>query len=97
MSLQLDNIVMLLGGRRPDPSPAGRLVRAAEARRCAKTGEEKVILFGLTGTGYFDMAAYEAHRAGEMADHVPTDEELERGFATIPAVPGIQAQGGFAK
>jgi tryptophan synthase beta chain len=41
------------------------------------------------------MTAYEAHRAGEMVDHVPTDEELERGFATIPAVPGIQEAGGL--
>lgn len=82
----------------PAPESAHAIsVAMEEARRCAKTGEEKVILFGLTGTGYFDMAAYEAHRAGEMADHVPTDEELERGFATIPAVSGIQAQGGFAK
>ena len=71
------------------------LVAIEEAKKCIETGEEKVILFGLTGTGYFDMTAYEAHRAGEMVDHVPTDEELERGFATIPAVPGIQASGGL--
>lgn len=81
----------------PAPESAHAIfVAMEEARRCAKTGEEKVVLFGLTGTGYFDMTAYEAHRAGEMVDHAPTDEELERGFATIPMVPGIQAQGGIA-
>jgi tryptophan synthase beta chain len=66
-----------------------------EAIRCKETGEEKTIVFGLTGTGYFDMTAYEAYDRGTMVDHIPTDEELELGFATIPAVPGIQAQGGL--
>ena len=71
------------------------LVAVEEARKCAETGEEKVILFGLTGTGYFDMTAYEAHMQGQMVNHVPTDEELEAGFATIPAVPGVQEAGGL--
>ena len=66
-----------------------------EAKKCAETGEEKVILFGLTGTGYFDMTAYDAFLRGEMSDYIPSDEELERGFATIPAVPGVQEAGGF--
>ena len=80
----------------PAPESAHAICAAMEeARACAETGEEKVILFGLTGTGYFDMTAYEAHMAGKMIDHIPTDEELERGFATIPAVPGIQAAGGL--
>ena len=80
----------------PAPESAHAIfVAMEEAKKCAETGEEKVILFGLTGTGYFDMTAYEAHRNGEMVDHVPTDEELERGFATIPAVPGIQKAGGL--
>ena len=61
-----------------------------EAKRCAETGEEKTILFGLTGTGYFDMYAYEAYNQGKMRDHAPTDEELEAGFATIPHIEGIQ-------
>ena len=65
-----------------------------EAKKCIETGEEKVILFGLTGTGYFDMYAYEAYGAGRMVDHIPTDAELEHGFATIPAVPGVQEAGG---
>ncbi|MBR3314974.1 MAG: TrpB-like pyridoxal phosphate-dependent enzyme [Atopobiaceae bacterium] len=71
------------------------LVAMEEAKKCAESGEEKVILFGLTGTGYFDMTAYEAYNEGRMVDHVPTDEELEAGFASIPAVPGVQAAGGL--
>lgn len=55
-----------------------------EAMRCKETGEEKVILFGLTGTGYFDMTAYMAFNSGTMSDYIPTDEELEKGFATMP-------------
>ncbi len=80
------------------PAPeSAHAIRVAidEAVKCAETGEEKVILFGLTGTGYFDMTAYEAYNNGTMVDHVPTDEELEVGFATIPAVPGVQQAGGF--
>jgi len=73
------------------------LVAMNEARKCAETGEAKTILFGLTGTGYFDMTAYEAFNEGSMVDHVPTDEELEAGFASIPAVPGVQAAGGLAE
>ncbi|MBM6775349.1 TrpB-like pyridoxal phosphate-dependent enzyme [Olsenella profusa] len=72
------------------------LVAMREAEKCRETGEAKTILFGLTGTGYFDMVAYDKFNRGEMEDHVPSDEELERGFATIPAVPGIQEAGGLA-
>lgn len=80
----------------PAPESAHAIYAAMEeAKRCAETGEEKVILFGLTGTGYFDMTAYEAFNNGEMTDHVPTDEELEVGFATIPEVPGVQPAGGI--
>ena len=66
------------------------LVAMREAERYRETGEAKTILFGLTGTGYFDMVAYDKYNRGEMEDHIPTDEELEAGFATIPHVPGIQ-------
>ena len=66
------------------------LVAMQEAEKCRETGEEKTILFGLTGTGYFDMVAYDRYNRGEMEDHVPTDEELEIGFNTIPHIPGIQ-------
>ena len=79
------------------PAPeSAHAIRAAidEALKCKETGEEKVILFGLTGTGYFDLTAYEAYNKGSMVDHVPSDEELEAGFATIPAVPGVQEAGG---
>jgi len=80
----------------PAPESAHAIcVAIDEAKKCAETGEEKVILFGLTGTGYFDMTAYEAFNSGTMVDSIPTDEDLERGFATISAVPGIQEAGGL--
>lgn len=66
------------------------LVAMQEAEKCRETGEEKTILFGLTGTGYFDMVAYDRYNRGEMEDHIPTDEELEIGFNAIPHIPGIQ-------
>lgn len=59
-----------------------------EALKCKETGEEKTILFGLTGTGYFDMVAYERFNNGEMGDYIPTDEDLAKGFADIPKFPG---------
>lgn len=57
-----------------------------EALKCKETGEEKTILFGLTGTGYFDMYAYESYNDGTMTDYIPTDVDLEKGFATLPKV-----------
>lgn len=57
-----------------------------EALKCKETGEEKTIVFGLTGTGYFDMVAYQKYNDGEMSDYIPTDEELEKGFATMPVI-----------
>ena len=57
-----------------------------EAIRCKETGEAKTIIFGLTGTGYFDMTAYESYNDGRMSDYVPTDEDLAKGFASIPDV-----------
>lgn len=61
-----------------------------EALKCKETGEEKTILFGLTGTGYFDMMAYERFNNGEMTDYIPTDEELAKGLAGVPQFPGNQ-------
>ncbi len=58
-----------------------------EALKCKETGEEKTILFGLTGTGYFDMYAYEKFHNGDMHDYVPTDEELQKGFDGLPVIP----------
>lgn len=63
-------------------------VAVDEALKCKETGEEKTILFGLTGTGYFDMVAYERYNNGEMSDYIPTDADLEKGFAGIPQFPG---------
>ena len=59
-----------------------------EAMKCKETGEEKTIVFGLTGTGYFDMMAYEKFHNGEMTDYIPTDEDLKAGFDGIPKFPG---------
>lgn len=55
-----------------------------EAMKCKETGEEKTIVFGLTGTGYFDLVAYEKFNNGEMSDYIPTDEDLAAGFAGLP-------------
>ena len=71
----------------PESSHAIR-VAIDEALRCKETGEEKTILFGLTGTGYFDMVAYEKFHDGKMTDTIPTDEELAESFARLPKVPG---------
>ncbi|MDD4509716.1 MAG: TrpB-like pyridoxal phosphate-dependent enzyme [Oscillospiraceae bacterium] len=71
------------------PAPeSAHAIRVAidEALACKETGEEKTILFGLTGTGYFDMAAYMAFHEGSMADYIPTDAELQKGFAGMPKI-----------
>ena len=52
--------------------------------KCKETGEEKTILFGLTGTGYFDMYAYEKFNDGKMGDYIPTDEEIAASLAKLP-------------
>ncbi|HHX94390.1 MAG TPA: TrpB-like pyridoxal phosphate-dependent enzyme [Clostridia bacterium] len=71
----------------PAPESAHAIkVAVDEALKCKETGEKKTILFGLTGTGYFDLAAYMSYNAGTMTDYIPTDEDLERGFATLPKV-----------
>lgn len=57
-----------------------------EALKCKETGEEKNIFFGLTGTGYFDMYAYQAFNDGKMSDYIPTDEDIAKGFAGLPKV-----------
>ena len=71
----------------PESSHAIR-VAMDEAIKCRETGEEKTILFGLTGTGYFDMVAYERYNNGEMIDYIPTEEDLSKGLAGIPQFPG---------
>ncbi|MDR0316442.1 MAG: TrpB-like pyridoxal phosphate-dependent enzyme [Treponema sp.] len=72
------------------PAPeSSHAIKAAidEALECKKTGEKKVILFGLSGTGFFDMTAFMAYNNKTMNDHIPSDEELARGFATLPDIP----------
>ena len=71
------------------PAPeSAHAIRVAidEALKCKETGEEKTIVFGLTGTGYFDMVAYEKFHDGLMEDYIPTDEELQASFATLPKI-----------
>lgn len=70
----------------PESSHAIR-VAIDEALKCKESGEEKTIVFGLTGTGYFDMYAYEQYNDGKMSDYIPTDEDLKPGFAGLPKQP----------
>ncbi|MBQ8029965.1 MAG: TrpB-like pyridoxal phosphate-dependent enzyme [Butyrivibrio sp.] len=69
----------------PESSHAIR-VAIDEALKCKETGEEKNIVFGLTGTGYFDMVAYQKYNDGEMSDYIPTDEELQKSLNNLPKV-----------
>ena len=71
----------------PESSHAIR-VAIDEALKCKETGEEKTIVFGLTGTGYFDLVAYQKYNDGQMGDYIPTDADLKRGFDAIPRFPG---------
>lgn len=71
------------------PAPeSSHAIKAAidEAMKCKEAGEEKTILFGLTGTGYFDMYAYGAYNDGKMSDYIPTDEELQKSIDTLPKI-----------
>ncbi|NCC69062.1 MAG: pyridoxal-phosphate dependent enzyme, partial [Clostridia bacterium] len=72
------------------PAPeSSHAIRAAvdEAVKCRESGEEKTIVFGLSGTGYFDMTAYEKYNSGQMSDYIPTDADLKNGFEGIPTQP----------
>lgn len=71
------------------PAPeSSHAIKAAidEALKCKETGEEKTILFGLTGTGYFDMTAYSSYIEHTMGDYIPTDEELKKYTNELPKV-----------
>lgn len=71
------------------PAPeSGHAIKVAmdEAVKCKETGEEKTIVFGLTGTGYFDMYAYAQYNDGTMGDYIPTDEEIQQGLAGVPKI-----------
>ncbi len=67
----------------PESSHAIR-VAIDEALKCKETGEEKTIVFGLTGTGYFDMMSYEKFHDGKMGDYIPTDEEIGNALKKLP-------------
>ncbi len=71
----------------PESSHAIR-VAIDEALKCKETGEAKTIVFGLTGTGYFDLKAYAAYNDGNMNDYIPTDEDLQASINKIPHFPG---------
>ena len=71
------------------PAPeSSHAIKAAidEALKCKETGEAKTIVFGLTGTGYFDLVAYQKYNDGVMDDYIPTDAELEASFAKLPQI-----------
>jgi tryptophan synthase beta chain len=73
------------------PAPeSSHAIRAAidEAMKCKETGEEKTIVFGLTGTGYFDLAGYAKYNDGDLSNYIPTDEELAASFAKLPKIEG---------
>ncbi len=74
-------------GTLPAPESSHAIkVAIDEALKCKETGEAKNILFGLTGTGYFDMSAYTAYHDGAMTDYIPTDEDLQKGFDSLPQI-----------
>jgi tryptophan synthase beta chain len=69
----------------PAPESAHAIkVAMDEALKCKETGEEKTIVFGLTGTGYFDMMSYQKFHDGVMTDYAPTDEEIAKGLSSVP-------------
>ena len=71
----------------PAPESAHAIkVAIDEANKCKETGEEKTIVFGLTGTGYFDLVAYQKYNDGVMDDYIPTDQEIEKSLSTLPEI-----------
>ena len=73
------------------PAPeSSHAIRATidEALKCKESGQAKNIVFGLTGTGYFDMVAYQKFNDGEMNDYIPTDEDIAKSLAQLPKVEG---------
>ena len=74
-------------GTLPAPESSHAILGAIqEALKCKETGKEETILFGLTGTGYFDMTAYQNYNDGKMGDYIPSDAELEKSFAKLPKI-----------
>jgi tryptophan synthase beta chain len=79
---------MKVEGILPAPESSHAIKTAVdEALECKRTGEKKIILFGLSGVGNFDMTAYMAYNNKTMTDYIPTDEDLQKGFASIPDIP----------
>lgn len=77
------------------PAPeSSHAIKAAidEALKCKETGEEKTIVFGLTGTGYFDMVAYQQYNDNEMTDYIPTDDEIKESLKGVPQFPGNETK-----
>ncbi len=75
----------------PAPESAHAILGAIEeAQKCKETGKAETILFGLTGTGFFDMTAYEAYRTHKLTDYIPTDADLNVSLSKLPKIPGIQ-------
>ena len=75
----------------PAPESAHAILTAIEeAKKYKEAGQSGVILFGLTGTGFFDMTAYESFQAGTMSDFIPTDADLKVSIDKLPKIPGIQ-------
>ena len=76
-------------GTLPAPESSHAIkVAIDEALKCKETGEAKTILFGLTGTGYFDMTSYQKFNEGTMSDYIPTDEDIKKATDLIPRFPG---------
>ena len=84
-----DAYVNIAGGiRMNEPAIDLGIVMALVSSYRNRPVDEKTIVFGLTGTGYFDMTAYSNYNSGNMVDHIPTDEDLEAGFATLERKSG---------
>jgi tryptophan synthase beta chain len=77
------------------PAPeSSHAIKAAidEALKCKENGEEKTIVFGLTGTGYFDMVAYQQYNDKTMSDYIPTDDEIRDSLSGVPQFPGNETK-----
>ena len=87
---EVANLFAKVEGTLPAPESAHAIKAAIdEALKCKETGEKKVILFGLTGTGYFDMSAYRRYRENDLDDTPPTDESIAKGLADLPVQPNF--------
>ena len=84
-----DSALIFLKSEGTLPAPeSAHAIKAAidEALKCKKTGEKKTILFGLSGTGYYDFLAYDNYNTGKLTDNIPSDEEIAEGLKNLPKV-----------